>query len=218
VAVFFWDPKLRDQEKGSVLNRIGRILLLCVFAAAIIARAETPSIDSPSGNGARDTSAASYSKAHKWEYGPFVNWGTGVGDRSDYKFFWAGAQLGKTMFPPVHAGVFSGQFELGGNIMPLWQAYTPAPHVQTFYYPGPGCPTGGCSFVGPEGGGTFRGVSLTPVVFRWNFLNHSQRFKNRGSRGLAGLFTPPTSFRLLNLFRRGPRGVPPFGTSLRKVG
>ena len=24
---------------------------------------------------------------------------------------------------------FSGQFEFGGNIMPLWQAYTPAPHI-----------------------------------------------------------------------------------------
>ena len=67
-----------------------------------------------------------------WEYGPFMNWGTGVGDRSDFKFFWGGFELGKVMTPVVHAGIFSGQFELAGNIMPLWQAYTPAPHEQEY--------------------------------------------------------------------------------------
>ncbi len=37
--------------------------------------------------------------AKSWEYGPFVNWGNGVGDRSDYKFFWAGFQMGKATYP-----------------------------------------------------------------------------------------------------------------------
>jgi len=107
-----------------------------------------------------------------WEYGPFVNWGTGVGNRSDYKFFWAGAQLSKPLSPVLHAGFLSGQFEFGGNIMPLWQAYTPAPFTQTFTNPG-----GGSSTTFAYGGGTFRGVSLTPVIFRWNFLTRSRRFQ-----------------------------------------
>jgi hypothetical protein len=36
------------------------------------------------------------------------------------------------------------------------------------------------------GGGTFRGVSLTPVIFRWNFLTHSRRFQPwfQGAGGL----------------------------------
>jgi hypothetical protein len=72
------------------------------------------------------------SRKPSWEYGPFVNWGTGVGDRSDYKFFWGGFELGKVLTPVVHAGIFSGQFQFAGNIMPLWQAYTPAPHEQAF--------------------------------------------------------------------------------------
>ena len=110
-----------------------------------------------------------------WEYGPFVNWGTGVGSRSDYKFLWAGFELGKVLTPVVHAGVFSGQFQYGGNIMPLWQGYTPAPHEQqtkcvdlagTIYE---------CTV--PFGGGTFRGVSITPAIFRWNFHTGSQRFQ-----------------------------------------
>ena len=113
--------------------------------------------------------------AKSWEYGPFVNWGTGVGDRSNFKFLSGGFQLGKALTPVIHAGILSGQFDLSGNIMPLWQAYTPAPHQQTFYYPGPGCPTSGCSYVAPDGGGNYYGVSLTPVIFRWNFLTNSHR-------------------------------------------
>jgi lipid A 3-O-deacylase len=110
-----------------------------------------------------------------WEYGPFVNWGTGLGDRSDYKFLSAGFELGKVLTPVVHAGILSGQFQFAGNIMPLWQAYTPAPHVETET-----CVTSGglpysCQL--PFGGGTFYGVSLTPVIFRWNFATSSHRMQ-----------------------------------------
>jgi hypothetical protein len=110
-----------------------------------------------------------------WEYGPFVNWGTGVGDRSDYKFLWGGLQLAKVLTPVVHAGIFSGQFEFGGEIMPLWQAYTPAPHLQAYSCETPMGQFITCEF--PFGGGTFRGVSLEPVIFRWNFLSKSKRIQ-----------------------------------------
>ena len=102
-----------------------------------------------------------------WEYGPFVNYGTGLGNRSDFKFLSAGFQLAKPLSPVAHAGIFSGQFEFGGNIMPLWQAYTPAPHDEKTP-----CTVGGVSTTCPLpfGGGTFYGVSLTPVILRWNFL------------------------------------------------
>ena len=111
-----------------------------------------------------------------WEYGPFLNWGTGVGDRANYKFFWGGFELGKVLTPVLHAGIFSGQFEFAGNIMPLWQVYTPAPHEQA--YPCQVSPTGPVvTCLLPFGGGTFRGVSLTPVIFRWNFLSKSRRIQ-----------------------------------------
>jgi hypothetical protein len=123
--------------------------------------------------------AAQVRQAKSWEYGPFVNWGTGVGDRSDFKFFWGGFQLAKPIGPPLHAGILNGQFEFGGNIMPLWQAYTPAPHMETVVYQGQ-------SSVAPVGGGTYRGVSLTPVILRWNFLTQSRRFQPwfQGAGGL----------------------------------
>jgi hypothetical protein len=110
-----------------------------------------------------------------WEYGPFVNWGSGIGTRSDYRFLSGGFELGKVLTPVVHAGILSGQFQLSGNIMPLWQAYTPAPHLQQTTC----VTTEGTSYscTVPFGGGTFYGVSLTPVIFRWNFLTSSRRIQ-----------------------------------------
>jgi hypothetical protein len=113
-------------------------------------------------------------EARSWEYGPFVNYGVGVGDRSSYKFFWGGAQLGKPLTPVLKAGILSGQFEYGGSIMPLWQAYTPAPHNEQYTCNNDGAPISCTLHVG---GGTFRGVSITPVIFRWNFLTRSQRIQ-----------------------------------------
>jgi hypothetical protein len=106
--------------------------------------------------------------AQSWEYGPFINWGTGVGNRSDFKFLWGGFQAGKVLTPVLHAGFFSGQFEYAANIMPLWQAYTPSPHEQTFVFEGK-------TYTEPVGGGAYYGASLTPVIFRWNFLTRSRR-------------------------------------------
>jgi lipid A 3-O-deacylase len=127
--------------------------------------------------------------ARKWEMGPFVNYGNGVGDRSDYHFFALGFQLSRSMFPVVHAGPLSGRFEFGGNIMPLWQAYTPSPHTQVV-------DTGDGEITQQIGGGTFTGLSITPVVFRWNFAPDSRRWTPWFQAQGAVLYTthkfPPT--------------------------
>jgi hypothetical protein len=137
------------------------------------------SAQAPSGQAGADNPVAQVRQGRSWEYGPFVNWGTGVGDRSNFKFFWAGFQAGKQLTPVLHAGVFSGQFEYAANIVPFWQAYTPAPHEATFNYPGG-------YYLGPEGGGTYTGVNLTPVILRWNFRTSSRRFQPwfQGAGGL----------------------------------
>jgi len=150
--------------------RIGktlRMMMMVLFTtvAMMAAAQQNTSVSTP---------ATPATKAPTWEHGPFINPGFGVGERSDYKFLWAGYQAGKVLTPVVKAGPLSGQFELGGNIMPFWQAYTPAPHYSTY-----DCKINGvsqkCSLL--VGGGTFRGVSITPVIFRWNFATHSQRIK-----------------------------------------
>jgi lipid A 3-O-deacylase len=172
VAVFFWEKrKLPGVRKA--LRRVRWFVVIYLFAAALVAAAQ-PSSGFAAGGDDASNPVARVRDHRSWEYGPFLDWGTGVGDRSDFKFFWGGFELSKILSPVVHAGFLSGQFQYGGNIMPLWQAYTPPPHTQNFTYP---CGSETCTFTAAEGGGTFRGVSLTPVIFRWNFLTRSRRWQ-----------------------------------------
>ncbi len=139
------------------------------------AAAQTPA-SSTANNEDANNPVAQVRNQRSWEYGPFVNYGNGFGNRDQFKFFSAGFQLGKVLSPVVHAGMFSGQFEFAGNIMPLWQAYTPAPHsqVQTCVNPVTN-QTYSCTL--QYGGGTYYGVSLTPVILRWNFATSSHRIQ-----------------------------------------
>jgi len=150
-----------------------------LLAGAVAAWAQTPESIAAGNRDGADNPVAQVRTNQSWEFGPFVNGGVGLGNRDYFAFLWAGVQGGKALTPVIHAGIFSGQFEFGANIMPLWQAYTPAPHEQTFLYPGG-------YFVAPDGGGTYRGVSLTPVILRWNFLTKSRRFQPwfQGAGGL----------------------------------
>jgi lipid A 3-O-deacylase len=172
---------------GQILRRIESVvfLLLTMWAVGAVAQSNdgTPVshsadqgavINSP---GPRDMvdPVAEVRNQRSWEYGPFINWGSGVGGRSDYKFLWAGYELSKILSPVVHAGFFSGQFQYGGSIMPLWQAYTPPPHEQEYTCVTPEGQDVSCLL--PTGGGTFYGVSIEPVIFRWNFLTRSRRFQ-----------------------------------------
>lgn len=131
-----------------------------------------------------DNPVAQVRNNQSWEMAPFVNYGNGLGNRDQYKFVWAGVEFGKILTPVVHAGFATGQFQLAGNIIPLWQAYTPAPHTELYTCQGPGGKSVPC--VLPTGGGTFYGVSLTPVILRWNFLSHSRRWQPwfQGAGGL----------------------------------
>ncbi|HEY1647834.1 MAG TPA: acyloxyacyl hydrolase [Terracidiphilus sp.] len=161
-----------------------RWLVSLILMAATAAAAAQSSASAANSEDETANPVARVRKNMSWEYGPFANWGTGVGDRASYKFFWAGFQLGKPLTPILHAGIFSGQFELGGNIMPLWQAYTPAPHQQEYTCGTPSGQTVNCLL--QVGGGTFYGISLTPVILRWNFLTRSRHIQPwfQGAGGL----------------------------------
>ena len=155
------------------------VLVLIVLTSRTLVNAESSDASSAAEGKNAQSPTSEVRAARSWEYGPFAFYGNGVGDRSDYRFFAAGVQAGKLLTPVLHAGILSGQFELAGNIMPFWQAYTPAPHDENF---------GSTSdpYLVPVGGGTFTGVSITPVIFRWNFLTRAQRFQPwfQGAGGL----------------------------------
>jgi len=161
------------------LTRSINLLLLSLFVGVAALSAQSGPGASAGNHVVADNPVAQVREARGWEYGPFLNWGTGNGDRSSFKFFSSGVQFGKTITPVLHAGILSGQFELGGNIMPFWQAYTPGPHEQRIIYRGE-------IFTAPVGGGTYTGASITPVILRWNFLTHSRRIQPwfQGAGGL----------------------------------
>jgi lipid A 3-O-deacylase len=131
---------------------------------------KTTTIDGP-GNSKDNSPVARVRNERSWEFSPIVNYGKGIGgDRSNYDFLALGVEAGKVLTPVLHAGILSGQFQYSVNILPFWQAYTPAPHEQEFKYQGQ-------TYIFPIGGGTYTGASITPVIFRWNFDTRKRRFQ-----------------------------------------
>jgi lipid A 3-O-deacylase len=120
---------------------------------------------SPLAAAAQDNAIPALLANRPWEYGVFVNGGVGTGNRADYKFLWAGVHGGKVLTDPYGKGILRGQFELDAELMPLWQAYTPS-YLRVNCYQQPGGPVH-CSPLFPTGG-TYTGVSVTPVILRWN--------------------------------------------------
>jgi hypothetical protein len=145
-------------------NRVAVVILL-VFTAALLSppAAAAQAASSP----AEDLMAG-----QPWEYGAFVNGGFGTGNRNAYKFLWAGLHAGKVLTPPFGKGLLRGQFELAAELIPLWQAYTPK-YLRANCYQEPGGPLS-CSNLFPTGG-TYTGLSVAPVILRWN-LRSSHRF------------------------------------------
>jgi hypothetical protein len=102
-----------------------------------------------------------------FEYGAFVNGGVGANNRDDYHFLWVGVHAGKVLTGPIGNGLFRGQFEYGIEVIPFWQAYTPKMERVNCYQPAQGAAycTGGFST-----GGTYTGVSIVPIILRWNLV------------------------------------------------
>ncbi|HTV82973.1 MAG TPA: acyloxyacyl hydrolase [Acidobacteriaceae bacterium] len=99
-----------------------------------------------------------------WEWGPFFQGGKGIGYLiDDYKLLSAGVRLGKVITGELLPGLLRGQFEYAAELMPYWEALTPPPHEQLLfgqYY--------------RYGGGDFHGVSITPIILRWDFQPHGR--------------------------------------------
>jgi len=156
-------------RKERMLPQIAKLFVWLLMAGTMMAAAETSNGVATSSDAATVIPVAQVHQDKSWEYGPFINGGTGVGNRSDFQFLSAGFQAGKILTSVHHAGILTGQFELGANIMPLWQAYTPSAHEVIII------PKSGTPYLATIGGGTYRGVSLTPVILRWNLLTRSRR-------------------------------------------
>ncbi len=99
------------------------------------------------------------------EYGAFFGGGVGLGARSDFSFTNAGVRVGKVLTDQHLSGFLRGQFEYAGELIPYWQSFTLAAGPRPVRYSSDG-QTG--TVLLPYGGGTFTGITITPIILRWD--------------------------------------------------
>lgn len=153
------------------LRRLAAVFVLALAASCVPrTEAQSPS-PSPAADPAADPVHA-LASSRPFEYGAFANGGFGTGNRDTYKFFDLGVHAGKVLSPVFGPGLLRGQFEYGVEIVPFWQAYTPQYRRVNCYLPPGGYDT--CTGPYPTGG-TYTGLSITPIILRWNLI-HGHRW------------------------------------------
>ncbi|MDE1175139.1 MAG: acyloxyacyl hydrolase [Edaphobacter sp.] len=106
--------------------------------------------------------------SHPLEFGVLAQGGVGLTeDRNSFKFLMFGGRAGKVLISNVGPGLLHGNFEYGIEVFPFWQSYTPKFQREM-------CTDSGCSAPYTVGG-TFTGVSITPIQLRWNFTGSGHR-------------------------------------------
>lgn len=105
-----------------------------------------------------------------WEMGALFQGGKGItDDRDDFQFFMAGAHVGKVLTEQIGNGIFRGNFEYAAELFPYWQSNTPKFQRQLCL------PTVNPAVIQCSApytvGGTFHGISVTPIILRWNFTH-----------------------------------------------
>ncbi len=131
----------------------------CGLLSAAVAGAQTVPLESP---------VQAQAHMQSWEYGAIFQGGKGVTDqRDDFTFFMVGAHVGKVLTSQIGQGLLRGNFEYAGEIFPYWQSNTPTFQRQSCVATGV---TNVISCSTPYTvGGTFHGVTITPIILRWNF-------------------------------------------------
>ena len=139
------------------------------LAAAGAVKAQTPDrlVESP---------VAALSNSTPWEYGALVQGRVGLEQRTNFSFFLVGGRAAKVLTSQLGTGWLRGNFEYGVEVFPLWQSYTPRfQRINCFDVPTPVGVSGPLCTAPYTVGGTYTGVSITPIQLRWNFT-HGRRF------------------------------------------
>jgi hypothetical protein len=147
------------------------VIFKLVLAAAVVsgvAAAQTGS--SPAGTAGVAITNPVRQEEKPWDFGVLGQGGVGVTeDRGSFRFVWVGVHAGKVLTATGGPGFLRGNFEYGVEVFPFWQAYTPTMQRQNCVaITGPFGQEASCSAPFTVGG-TFTGISITPIILRWNF-------------------------------------------------
>jgi hypothetical protein len=100
-------------------------------------------------------------KRDPWDRGVFIDGGFGTSGETSDHFLNAGVRIGKVLTDAAGPGILRGQFEYAIELIPYWQAFTPKEtYTLTTVDPPRQVTTGG----------TYTGLSMTPVILRWNLV------------------------------------------------
>jgi lipid A 3-O-deacylase len=155
----------------TVTSMLSKMAISLGILGAAMSWAQAPNAEAP---------VARLASSTPWDLGVLAQGGFGVTeDRSSFKFLMVGVHAGKVLTSEIGSGLFKGNFEYGVEVFPLWQAYTPKFQRANCY----ATPTAGATLVSPglycsplfNTGGTYTGVSITPMILRWN-LTHGTRW------------------------------------------
>jgi len=120
-----------------------------------------------------------------WNWGAFFDAGHSAGVTPTSSFMNVGVRMGRVlMADPWGPGFLRGRFEYSGELMPWWQARTATFERYNLYA------TGNPNIAREEGpyktGGAYNGVSITPIILRWDLVAHTRRIQPflQGAGGL----------------------------------
>ncbi len=104
-----------------------------------------------------------------FEYGAIVQGGVGLTeDRDSFKFLMVGVHAGKVLYRRDKPGLLHGNFEYAAELFPFWQSYTPKFQRANCITDPNGSDGIVCSSL-YNTGGTYTGITVTPIILRWNF-------------------------------------------------
>jgi lipid A 3-O-deacylase len=151
-----------------LMNRMMRCgAAVAVLSVGLMARAQSVA------TAAAEVSPVSEAAKANWEYGALLQGGVGLEERTNFSFLLVGGHLGRVLTPELGTGLFKGNFEYAVEVFPFWQSYTPK--FQRIYCPIVPTVLGGNNCSAPYTvGGTATGVSITPIMLRWN-LTHGKK-------------------------------------------
>jgi lipid A 3-O-deacylase len=147
----------------SNLRRTGAVAALALLlSAACFASAQAAAV------GDTNPLASDLSGRNHYEIGALVQGGNGLTeDRGGFKFIMAGVHAGKILTSNFGPRLIHGNFEYAVEAFPFWQSYTPKFQRPLCTNP-PGTPPN-CTPLYTVGG-TYTGVSVTPIILRWNII------------------------------------------------
>lgn len=103
------------------------------------------------------------------EFGAIGQGGVGLTqDRGGFKFAMVGVHAGRVLYKNHAVGSLKGNFEYAMELFPYWQSFTPK-FQRANCVAIPNSFNISCSPLYTVGG-TFSGITLTPIILRWNFV------------------------------------------------